>query len=60
MDILMSEFLPERLAQLNNKVLNRNIEPSELKEYKSLLELANAAMKAHEMKNNKSERLNGQ
>jgi len=57
MDILMSEFLPKRLAILNNKVLNRNIEPSELKEYKSLLELANAVMRAHEMKNNKTESL---
>ncbi len=53
----MSEFLPKRLAILNNKVLNRNIEPSELKEYKSLLELANAIMRAHEMKNNKTESL---
>lgn len=53
----MSEFLPKRLAILNNKVLNRNIEPSELKEYKSLLELANAIMRAHEMKNKKTESL---
>jgi hypothetical protein len=51
----MSILLPERLAQLSEKFLDKNIDNSELEEYKSLLELANAVMKAHTMKNNKAE-----
>ena len=46
----MLPFLPERLSELSTKIINRNINPVELDEYKSLLELANAIMEVHKMR----------
>ncbi len=54
----MSGYLPERLAQLNKKIISGQVEPSELLEYKSLLELSSAIMRAHKVKHSNQKPLN--
>ena len=58
MDVFMSNIIPERLSQLNKKIISGRIEQSELLEYKSLLELSCAIMRVHKIKNGKRELLN--
>ena len=53
----MSHLLPERLTQLNIKLMNESINTLELEEYKSLLELANAVMKSYKMQNTNLDKL---